>query len=687
MLDALPLPPRPNIEQYRKQAKELLKACKSADAQALAAWVTQWLQAQLKIDPVSANARRAYTPGEIAQRIRSGPERVMKHLGITDGASRGACTLTRAQFALAREYGFASWPQFGKHIEALARANSPIAGFEAAADAVVSGDLAMLEKLLNQHPALVKARSMRGHGATLLHYVSANGVEHYRQKTPANIVQIAALLLRAGADVNAESEAYGGRSTTLGLTATSYHPEAAGVQLELLDLLLNGGAVIDPTDGGSAVNGCLRNGRGQAADFLASRGARLDLEGACGVGRLDVVKTFFDDAGQLIPPATQTQLNYGFAWACEFGRTDVVAFLLQMGMDADATLTQRGETGLHWAAHGAHVEIARLLLERATRIDIKDQSFQSTQLEWAIFAWSNAGEAKRSGYYEVVAMLVRAGATVDPKWYQGGANRQPVAKKIQSDPRMLAALRGKVLAKTSPAEKPAPIDTSLFLDLVRRIIAGDVGEVSRRLHAAPALATMALPIGATRQNAEDFFFPEIRHYLYGGDTALHMAAAAVSRPIAELLVAHGANCRARNRRGAEPLHYAADGNRSAAQAQVIEYLLSIGADPNAMDRSGVAPLHRAVRTRSLAAVRALLDGGAKPRLPNKNGSTPLHLAVQATGARGSGSDEARRQQAAIITLLLERGAKPTDKDARGKQVKHAASSEWIRTLLKNDKEP
>jgi len=47
--------------------------------------------------------------------------------------------------------------------------------------------------------------------------------------------------------------------------------------VELLELLLENGATIDPSDGGSAVNGCLRNGRGQAAEFLASRGARMDF--------------------------------------------------------------------------------------------------------------------------------------------------------------------------------------------------------------------------------------------------------------------------------------------------------------------------------------------------------------------------------------------------------------------------
>lgn len=224
---------------------------------------------------------------------------------------------------------------------------------------------------------------------------------------------------------------------------------------------------------------------------------------------------------------------------------------------------------------------------------------------------------------------------------------------------------------------------SAFLDFVRHVVHGDIDEVSRRLAANPSLATASSDVGATRRGVSTFFFSEIAHYLYAGDTALHMAAAAFRRPVAELLVEHGANLRARNRRGAEPLHYAADANHSdpTARAETIEYLLSAGADPNALDHSGVAPLHRAVRTRSLPAVRALLDGGAKPRGPNKAGSTPLHLAVQTTGRGGSGSQHARAQQTGIIRLLLKRGARPSDKDGRGKQVLQAATSEWIRTLL------
>ena len=231
------------------------------------------------------------------------------------------------------------------------------------------------------------------------------------------------------------------------------------------------------------------------------------------------------------------------------------------------------------------------------------------------------------------------------------------------------------------------METSAFVEFIRLVVAGDTDRVSRRLRAAPALATTASPVGATRQQAADFFFTTISHYLYVGDTALHMAAAAFSRPMAELLMTHGADCRARNRRGAEPLHYAADGSRREphAQASVIEYLISMGAEPNAVDKTGVAPLHRAVRTRSVAAVKALLDGGAELRQSNKSGSTPLHLAVQNTGASGSGSDEAHQQQAAIIKLLLARGARPTDKDSQGKTVKQAATSVWIRELLSETK--
>jgi ankyrin repeat protein len=442
MSDALPLPPRPDLEQYKQRAKDLAKICKSGDRDALRAWAAEWIEALVTLHDLDVtlprNGHRAHTAAEIGYRIDRTVKRIAKHLNAADRPSRTACTLARAQSALAREHGFASWPKFAKHLEGLARANSPVAKFEAAVDAIVNGDLARLKKLLGENPKLARARSTFEHRSILLHYVSANGVEDFRQKTPQNIVEIAKLLLKAGADVNAESDAYGGRSTTLGLTATSCHPEAAGVQLPLMDLLIARGAQIDGPDGGSAVNGCLHNGRGAAAEHLASRGARLDLEGAAGVGRLDTVKSFFKDDGRLKPPATLQQLKDGFAWACQFGRTGVVDFLLQKAVTPDARLKHNGQTGLHWAAYGGHADTVKLLLERGAAVDVKDESHGGTPLDWALYAWGSSTESGR--YYDVVALLVRAGAKLDPQWYEDDEDRRRAATKMRSDPLMRSAL-------------------------------------------------------------------------------------------------------------------------------------------------------------------------------------------------------------------------------------------------------
>jgi ankyrin repeat protein len=196
--------------------------------------------------------------------------------------------------------------------------------------------------------------------------------------------------------------------------------------------------------------------------------------------------------------------------------------------------------------------------------------------------------------------------------------------------------------------------------LVRAIVADDAAAVSQLLAATPGLASTAAEEGATRAGAQDYLLEEIKHYMYRGDTALHIAAAGHRDDLARKLLRAGADVRARNRRGAEPLHYAADGVPGSAgwnpvaQAATVRRLIEAGADPNAVDRSGVAPLHRAVRTRCAAAVSALLDGGADPQLGNKNGSTPLMLATRNTGRGGSGSREAKAQQEQIVRLLEER---------------------------------
>jgi ankyrin repeat protein len=201
-----------------------------------------------------------------------------------------------------------------------------------------------------------------------------------------------------------------------------------------------------------------------------------------------------------------------------------------------------------------------------------------------------------------------------------------------------------------------------LMTLVRAIVADDSATTSRLLAASGSLASVQAGQGATREAATDYYLAQIGHYLYAGDTALHIAAAAYRLLIVRQLITLGADVGARNRRGAQPLHYAADGIPGSphwdpdAQGATVTCLIQAGTDPNTTDKSGVTPLHRAVRTRSAAAVLALLDGGADAGRKNRTGSTPMQLATWTTGRGGSGSQESRAQQEEIVRLLQRHGA-------------------------------
>jgi hypothetical protein len=193
-----------------------------------------------------------------------------------------------------------------------------------------------------------------------------------------------------------------------------------------------------------------------------------------------------------------------------------------------------------------------------------------------------------------------------------------------------------------------------------RAIATDPRAALRGLEAHPELASEKLVVGASRQAAASFFIDEIKHYMYEGDTALHIAAAAYRTSLVPRLVAAGATVAAGNRRRQQPLHYAVDGGPGAAhwdpaaQVATVAALIDAGADPNVADAGGATPLHRAVRNRCAAAVKLLLERGADPRRKNANGSTPAQLAKRTTGRGGTGAPAAKAQQAEIIEMLAAR---------------------------------
>ena len=206
-------------------------------------------------------------------------------------------------------------------------------------------------------------------------------------------------------------------------------------------------------------------------------------------------------------------------------------------------------------------------------------------------------------------------------------------------------------------DRPNASDDAPLMTFARAIAQGDQARVSGLLAAGPELALTRLAVGATRRGGERYFLDEIDHHVYAGDTALHVAAAAYEADLVRELVNVGAIVAAANRRGAEPLHYAVDGNPGSArwnpvaQAATVLRLVELGADPNAVDRNGTTPLHRAVRNRCAAAVKALLDVGADREATNGSGSTVIQLARWTTGRGGTGSADARAQQQEILRFL------------------------------------
>jgi ankyrin repeat protein len=384
-MESRELPLHPNLDQYKKQAKDLLKAVEADDPKGI-------------------------------QRIRQ----FHPH-----GSELSKPSLSDAQLVLAREHSFESWPRFSKYVHELGQTNSTFAQFERAADAVINGDAVVLEGMLRQNPELAHARSPREHRSTLLHYVSANGVEDYRQKTPTNAVEIATILLDAGAAVDAIADAYG-KGTPLGLTATSIHPLRAGVLIPLLEVLLARGASVNGAPGGwNPVNACLANGRKLGSEFLANHGAKLDLEGAAGVGRIELVKTFFNEDGSLNYNATKPQMESGFIWACEYGRAEVADFLLQMGVD-QKTYRQFKLTGLHWAAASGDINTVKTLLRQGAPLEARNV-WGGTPLGSAIWAATESDPNDpvwpKADWVPIVELLLEAGAKTDAIKYPTGHSR------------------------------------------------------------------------------------------------------------------------------------------------------------------------------------------------------------------------------------------------------------------------
>ena len=458
-MPAKPLPPRPSLEQYKKQAKDLVKLYRADDADAkrrvhaqlprvaetrFALADAQFTIARehgfgswprfashikesgggLSSAPVWKAAENAIVAGDLVRLelllrdhrdvFSSERPRSWWHNTLTPDYEAGD-----ARAMIASTHNFDAWDQFLAHQASMSDHTSDIARFESAVDMVIGGDMLSLTRALNDHPELVSARSKRTHHSMLLHYVGANGVEAFRQHTPANAVSVTELLLDRGADVNAMADMYGG-STTLGLAATSLHPKRAGIQEPLIQLLLNRGATFDDPSGQrrSLVGACLANGRPEAAEYLATRGAPLDLRSAAGVGRLDVVRSCVRNDGAAKPSAID--MESALLAAANHGRTAVAEYLLDQGVIVDAEAD--GFTAANAAATSGHLDTLRMFIARGASLEAKNR-YGGTSLGGALWGLLNrTPETPAEVYVSIIELLVTSGAIVPRsfvEWWKG----------------------------------------------------------------------------------------------------------------------------------------------------------------------------------------------------------------------------------------------------------------------------
>jgi len=318
-MDAIPLVLQPTLAEYTALAEEL-RDVRADGSDAVADWARRWLD------------RLATTrAGALGHEIRATIERAAFHIEqLVRSQAATPRSLAGAEEVLARLHGFDGWLAFASHLQGLMETGSATARFEAAADAVVDGELAALQTAVAHDPALIRATSQRRHHSTLLHYVAANGIEDFRQRTPSNIVEVTRFLLAAGAEVDAPNADYAGGGSALGLVATSIHPYNAGLQIQLMEILVAAGANLEGLPGGwRPVDAALANGCPEAAGWLADRGARLTIISAAALGRMERLEAELEGA-------TRAEIEEAFVLACGYGHTRAAEVLLDHGVDIEA---------------------------------------------------------------------------------------------------------------------------------------------------------------------------------------------------------------------------------------------------------------------------------------------------------------------------------------------------------------
>jgi hypothetical protein len=286
-------------------------------------------------------------------------------------------TLSDAQLAIAREYGFASWPRLKRHIESPGPGDDLAlphqeriedAVFRTAVNLIDSGDTSGLSLLLKKNPGLIRQRVLFEGGnyfrnPGLLEFIAENPVRH--GTLPENIVDVAVILLDAGAELSSVNE-------TLGLVVSGRVPRECKVQIPLIEVLCRYGANPD-----SALAAAVLHAEFEAVHQLIRSGAKPDLPTFAALGNME---RFLQD----LPASDPTQRHSALALAAQYGHAEIVRALLDNGEDPNRYNPGHSHsTPLHQAALAGHLSTVRLLVERGARLDIRDTLWNGTAADWA----------------------------------------------------------------------------------------------------------------------------------------------------------------------------------------------------------------------------------------------------------------------------------------------------------------